>query len=87
MTTTLKEDALEAARLLAAAENATMGSGEAISNSEGYRKVRDLHGHLRRALYRHRKQLGLSDRDVAQIDNEGVQVFGGTPKGPLPEEP
>lgn len=71
----LKADALETGRLLAEAEAAGPTP-----------ELTALHDHLRRCLYRHRRQMGLSSSDVSEIDNAGVQLFGGTPKGPAPEE-
>jgi len=41
---------------------------------------------LRPALYRHRNELGLSDKDVAEIDGRIAGTMAGTPKTP-PEEP
>lgn len=51
-------------------------------------QVRDLHQKLRHGLYRHRaelNQLGISDADIADIDNHGVIALGGTPKDPPPD--
>ena len=71
---TIKQDALDIAAKLAAAE-------EAGSTPE----LAALHQSLRAGLYRNRKALNLSDDEVAEIDNYGPQARGGTPKGPSPE--
>lgn len=71
----LKDDAIEAARLLAAAHAASPSPA-----------LDAVHAHFRRGMYRHREALCLSREDVAEIDNAGAQLFGGTPKEP-PEAP
>lgn len=70
---TIKEDALEIAGLLADAE--------AVSPSD---ELTALHDKLRRSLYLHRNTLGLSDDDVAEIDNLGPQARGGGAKDAPP---
>jgi hypothetical protein len=72
---TIKEDGLDIAAKLAAAED----SGPTPELTE-------LHKALRGALYRHRAVLGLSDDDVAEIDNYGPQARGGGAKDAAPQE-
>lgn len=75
---TIKDTALATAKALAAAE-------AAVGDGPGSEELAVLHKELRAGLYSHRDQLGLSDDDVAEIDNSGAENFGGTPKGPPPE--
>lgn len=71
---TPKEDCLALATQLAAAEEASPTP-----------ELEKLHEDLRAALYRHAERLGLDVDDLAEIDNVGPQLRGGTNKTPPPE--
>lgn len=74
----IKALAIMVATGLSALEKALEAGGHTAAAEE----LKAKHKGLRSSLYRHRGTVGLSDSDVADIDNAGVIVMGGTPKGP-----
>lgn len=72
----VKEDALGIAEALAdhEAQIAELGDPDLTTSAEA------LHAKLRAGLKAHGATLGLSDDDIAEIDNAGPQRRGGEPK-------
>lgn len=68
---TIHNTALEVGRLLGEAEAAHPSSPQLAA----------LHDELRRGLYRHSRELGLSKDELREIDGQ-AETFGGTPKTP-----